>query len=91
MTVMNDVRKLRNDVAHKWGYRDVPEERIKSLFETAKIVLPHASNSDAFFEYAAQHFAVIWAMVRNPLNKPYTLILEREAIRTERAERGYDN
>ena len=88
MTVMNDVRKLRNDVAHKWGYRDVPEERIKSLFETAKIVLPPASNSDAFFEYAAQYFARIWTMVRNPLNMPYTLILEREAIRTERAERG---
>lgn len=87
--VMNDVRKLRNEVAHKWGYRDVPEERIKSLFEVAGIALPYTSNPDAFFEGAAQQFTAIWAKVKNPLDLRYKLVAQREVIRKDRTERGY--
>lgn len=87
--VMNDVRKMRNDVAHKWGYRDVPEERIKELFETARVNLPYAPDAEAFFEIAAQLLTAIWAKIKNPLDLRYKLIAEREAIRADRVERGY--
>ena len=87
--IMNELRKLRNDVAHSWGYREVSEERIIQLFKEAEHNLQYTSNAKDFFEAAAQGLIAIYCKIKNPLGDRYNLLSEREAVSKDREDRGY--
>ncbi len=89
MKTLDDVRDLRNKVIHGWGHKHVPETTLRSFFsDLSEPLQPHYPNEDDFYDQAAFNFVRLYSRTQ-PLKTQLSLILEREAIKQERASRGY--
>ncbi len=86
--IMQNVRKLRNDVAHGWGYNDLSNDDIIDFFKNLDVLLPYSPTDEMFFQNAAQAFVSLWAKVQ-VLSTRAKIVHEKHIILDERAERGY--
>ncbi len=86
--IVNEVRALRNKVVHRWGYKDIGRERLTEMFQRMGENPIYDPDDDGWYAKAAFLFVRLYAKT-NPLKNQLSLFVEREAVRAERAARGY--
>ena len=87
-----EVRKLRNAVAHSWCYRDLPRHDIVDRLKKTQLPLPpiQTNADDEAFYTSAQHcLLALYAAAENTVGRQVKVFAERDWVRREREERGY--
>ena len=86
--MFHTVRKLRNNVVHNWGHKDISREELKRRFLETKENLDISGNDNDFYNRAAYVFVRIYAKASYIKNQ-LSLFNEKIIIANERKERGY--
>lgn len=86
--IFQEIRKLRNIVAHRWGYQDVGCGKILEIFRKVGENIDYYTTDEDFYNKASFVFVRLYARA-SILENRIALLIEREAIKLEREARGY--
>jgi len=87
--IFNEVRTLRNKIVHKWGIKDVGRDQLIKIFERIGENPMYAPDDDDWYAEAAFLFVRLYART-NPLKSQLSYFIEKEAVESERKQRGYE-
>lgn len=88
--IFNEIRKLRNKVVHKWGYRDITRDELRDIFSNLNETIDTTLNDDDFYQRAT--FVLIRLYTKTShISNQISLFNEKYVVNKEREERGYTN
>ena len=88
VNIFQEIRWLRNRVAHRWGYQDIGCDKILEIFRKVGESIDYYTTDEDFYNKAAFVFVRLYARA-SIIESRLALLIEREAIKLERAARGY--
>ncbi len=86
--IFNEIRTLRNNVVHKWGYKDISQQEIKDIFNRIGEDINLDDSNNEFYSKSAFVFVRLYARV-NPLKNQLNYFTEKAIVEAERKSRGY--
>lgn len=83
------VRKLRNQIVHSWGSRDISRADLEARFNAIGEMMNTFGTDEEFYTRETFLFTRLYARANNRIGNQLTLFNERAEIRRDREERGY--
>ena len=87
--IFEEVRKVRNKVVHRWGYKDLGQEKLRDIFSKLEEAINLNSSDDKFYLDACFVCVRLYAKT-NVIGNQLLYFIEKEAVRAERKLRGYN-
>jgi len=85
--IFEEIRKLRNNVVHGWGYKDIGQEGIQKAFTNMGESVPMRESEEEFYHDASFVLIRLYAK-SNSLKLQLGLLRGKEEVLAERKNRG---
>ena len=80
---------VRNKVVHRWGYKDLGQEKLQEIFSELGESINLNSSDEKFYSDACFVCLRLYAKT-NVIGNQLLYFIEKEAVRAERESRGYN-